>query len=847
MGSRLSQAADTTSYEVPCGPRSFGCLLRGRDRVLTGRLEAVRPSWAQPQIASVVPAGVMGPDVATSGPTTRSPEASSRRDRRPREAAHRARRPLPRRDDARARCPARRGARAPSVGAGHPARGARRRARADRHARHRDGRAAPRPPRQPPAGQRGPRARAEGAGLARRGGVLAREAPRARSRPDRGRPGARGRASPSRRSSASSATCCSRALRFVGFPYVFAGMSETDAEALERDRARQHDHRPGRVRLLGLRLAGLQAQPFDDAPALAAVLKGRTTYAMSGEVARAHRIDPAALEPGDVLFFGSRGAKSKPSEIGHMGIYVGNGWFVHSSSGGVTLQPLQGWYADGARVGAAAARRGRARRVGLPFGRRPASAGYAPAVRWKKVRGRATWRTAAGSRVARWRARRRLPDPDGQGVGGGLGLIILVVLALLFGGNITGGGGDGGAALARRHRRDRPSPPGDPGSQPGRTTQGRRRRVREVREQRRAGHVDADLPAVREAVHARPRRHLHLGTVSGCGPASSATGPFYCPADHKVYLDLSFFRELSRRFGAPGDFAAAYVIAHEIGHHIQSELGIEEQVRRKQQEDPGNANVYSVAARAPGRLLRRRVGAVDVRSRDARSGRHRRGAQGSGRGRRRPPRRTQPRAVDARLVRASREVVPHRLRLGQARLRHERLRSADVDALAEARHAVHVRARLVHSATAVRTPIPLPTRHLRYPQTTARGVSDDGACRGAGARARPAGITDPPLDRREARVDGTSGRSGPVFNPATGVQTGAVDLASVEEVDAAVANAAEAWADVAVGVARDARRALLPHPRAVRRAPRGLRDASSPPSTARCSRTRWARWRAGSR
>jgi predicted metalloprotease len=83
-------------------------------------------------------------------------------------------------------------------------------------------------------------------------------------------------------------------------------------------------------------------------------------------------------------------------------------------------------------------------------------------------------------------------------------------------------------------------------------------------------------------------------TMSGCGPASAQTGPFYCPADHKVYLDLSFFRELSRRFGAPGDFAAAYVIAHEIGHHVQSQLGIEEQVREKQQDDPGRANVYSV-------------------------------------------------------------------------------------------------------------------------------------------------------------------------------------------------------------------------------------------------------------
>ncbi|HXJ33399.1 MAG TPA: neutral zinc metallopeptidase [Candidatus Eisenbacteria bacterium] len=97
----------------------------------------------------------------------------------------------------------------------------------------------------------------------------------------------------------------------------------------------------------------------------------------------------------------------------------------------------------------------------------------------------------------------------------------------------------------------------------------------------------------------RPYRNAKLvlftnGVRSGCGFGETAMGPFYCPVDEKVYIDLAFYQELKRRFGAPGDFAQAYVIAHELGHHVQKVLGISDRVRQFQESNPSQANAISV-------------------------------------------------------------------------------------------------------------------------------------------------------------------------------------------------------------------------------------------------------------
>lgn len=155
-------------------------------------------------------------------------------------------------------------------------------------------------------------------------------------------------------------------------------------------------------------------------------------------------------------------------------------------------------------------------------------------------------------------------------VSGGLGILVLIVLSLIFGLdprpllNSSGGLGDLGVT---------PGP--QPGANPVPTEEEKRVSVILASTE----DVWTEIFAQRGERYVEPTLVLFRGRVeSACGLAGAAVGPFYCPGDSNVYLDLSFFQELDRRFGAPGDFAQAYVVAHEIGHHVQNLLGINRQV-----------------------------------------------------------------------------------------------------------------------------------------------------------------------------------------------------------------------------------------------------------------------------
>ena len=170
-------------------------------------------------------------------------------------------------------------------------------------------------------------------------------------------------------------------------------------------------------------------------------------------------------------------------------------------------------------------------------------------------------------------------------VGGGLGTIVLIVLALIF-------GVDPRLLLQSAGPQSSVQQPSTPAQPPADDPMSRFVSVVLADTEDTWGALFRQAGAQYE----NPKLVLFSGAVqSACGFAQAAVGPFYCPADHKVYIDLAFYRDLRERFQAPGDFAQAYVIAHEVGHHVQNQLGIAERVHTAQQRvSEEQANALSV-------------------------------------------------------------------------------------------------------------------------------------------------------------------------------------------------------------------------------------------------------------
>ena len=173
------------------------------------------------------------------------------------------------------------------------------------------------------------------------------------------------------------------------------------------------------------------------------------------------------------------------------------------------------------------------------------------------------------------------------------GTVILLILSLVFGRDfVSGGGGGGGGENA---------PTG--GTSGGQVAPPVDQSPAEAKEVQFVSFVldsaQATWSRILPETMNRPWRDAKLvlfrnATQTGCGIGQAAMGPFYCPVDQKLYIDLSFYDELHSRFGAPGDFAEAYVLAHELGHHVQHLLGTDAAVRRAQQQNPDAANELSV-------------------------------------------------------------------------------------------------------------------------------------------------------------------------------------------------------------------------------------------------------------